>query len=263
MISGFGPVPADELPDPEVSYWETAAEDYYRQHGAFLGDDRLMWCPEGLDEDAVHLLGDVCGQRVLEIGCGAAQGSRWAARAGARVVGLDLSYGMLRVGQRLGTSGFDLVQSDAARLPFVQDSFDLVFTAMGALQFVPSVAAVYAEVARVLRAGGRWVFATSHPFAWVFPDSPHVEDLSPIRRYFDRSAYFERSDDGRLIEVQRHTTLAGHLGGLITAGFLIDQVIEPEWLPSAAARDGEWAAWSPARAEWLPSTLIIASHLPT
>jgi SAM-dependent methyltransferase len=261
VISGFGPVPEWERPDPAVAYWETEAEDYYRQHGAFLGDDRLIWCPEGLDEAESGLLGTLAGRRVIEIGCGGAQGARWAARQGASVVGVDLSAGMLRVAARLGAADFALVQSDAAALPFSDDSFDLAFAAMGALPFVPSLAAVHREVARVLRPGGRWVFSTDHPFAWVFPDSPDPERLAVERSYFDREPYFERSDDGRLRYTQYHATLGDHVSALTGAGFAIDRLIEPDWPAAGGARDGEWGAWSPRRGRLVPSSLIIAARL--
>ncbi|MDR2253855.1 MAG: class I SAM-dependent methyltransferase [Bifidobacteriaceae bacterium] len=261
MISGFGVVPADERPDPDVAYWEHDAEDYYREHGAFLGDDRLVWCPEGLDEAAAALLGELSGRRVVEIGCGGAQGSRWAARQGALAVGIDLAAGMLRVAERLGAADFALIQCDATALPFADRTFDVAFSAMGALPFVPSLGEVHREVARVLRVGGSWVFSTDHPFAWVFPDSPDPQSLTVRRSYFDRRAYIERSEDGRLSYTQCHATLADHVTALTGAGFVIERLIEPEWSKSGGAADGEWGAWSRQRGRLVPSTLIVAARL--
>jgi SAM-dependent methyltransferase len=178
----------------------------------------------------------------------------------------------LAVARRLGCAGFTLIQAEAAALPFAAATFDAAFSAFGALPHVPSVAAVYAEVARVLRPGGRWVFSTSHPFAWVFPDSPHPEDLRVGRSYFGRSAYFETDDAGRLSYLQCHATLADHWQGLSTAGFVVDGLEEPEWPDEqaappageagesgAGAADGEWASWSRPRGALVPSTLIIAA----
>src|SRR5881398_763812 len=68
------------------SWWDEQAADYYDEHGAFLGDRDFLWGPEGLRESAVGLLGAVRGRRVLEIGCGGAQCSRWLAGQGARPV---------------------------------------------------------------------------------------------------------------------------------------------------------------------------------
>ncbi|MDR1635530.1 MAG: class I SAM-dependent methyltransferase [Bifidobacteriaceae bacterium] len=274
MISGYGSPPIDGPPDPEVAYWEVEAADYYRQHAASLGRDRLVWCPEGLEEASAGLLGDVRGLKVLEVGCGAAQGARWAASAGALAVGIDLSAGMLAVGRHLGTDGFALVQAEAAALPFADASFDLAFSAFGALPFVPSLAAVHREVARVLRPGGRWVFSTTHPFAWVFPDSPDPADLRVKRSYFERTAYYELHDAARLSYVEYHVTLGDQVRALIESGFTLDQLIEPQWPdadgatdgpagPAGAggAADGEWGAWSRARGALVPSTLVLCASL--
>src|SRR5438874_2543841 len=81
--------------------------------------------PEGLRESEARLLGEVAGRRVLEVGCGAAQCSRWLRSQGAEPVAMDLSSGQLRQARRLaGTTGVGvpLVQADAQRLPFADAS---------------------------------------------------------------------------------------------------------------------------------------------
>ena len=141
------------------------ADAYHAEHGAFLGVADLVWCPENLREEDARLLGDVRDLAVLEVGCGSAMCSRWLAAHGARPVAFDLSGGMLRHardGARATAVDVPLVQADAAHLPFRDASFDLAFTAFGAIPFVADSAAVMREVARVLRPGGRWVFATTH-----------------------------------------------------------------------------------------------------
>jgi len=129
------------------AWWDVEADDYYAEHGAFLGDDDFVWGPEGLREADAGLLGEVRGRQLLEIGAGAAQCSRYAARLGARVVATDISGGMLRRGLDLNLrftlgSGLTvpLVQCDAASLPFGDGSFDTVFTSYGAVPFVKDMA---------------------------------------------------------------------------------------------------------------------------
>ena len=65
-----------------------------------------------------------------------------------------------------------MAQCDGAALPFADTSFDLVVTAYGVMPFVADSAGVMREVARVLRPGGRFVFSTTHPMRWAFPDDP-------------------------------------------------------------------------------------------
>src|ERR1700749_1478544 len=80
-------------------WWDRNADEYQTEHGTFLGDDRFVWGPEGLDETEAELLGpasELAGRAVLEVGCGAAQCSRWLAAHGARPVAFDLSYRQLQ-----------------------------------------------------------------------------------------------------------------------------------------------------------------------
>src|SRR5690554_2666796 len=55
-------------------WWDSEATDYHHHHGDFLGahsaDGEFVWCPEGMHEGDWHLLGDVEGRDVLEIGSG-------------------------------------------------------------------------------------------------------------------------------------------------------------------------------------------------
>lgn len=154
-------------------WWDRNADDYQSEHGAFLGDDRFVWGPEGLDEEQAALLGPAASLKdkdVLEIGAGAAQCSRWLAARGARPVALDLSHRQLQHALRIG-GDVPLVEADAGRLPFRDGSFDLACSAYGAVPFVSDPVNVMREVHRVLRPGGRWVFSVTHPCAGRSPTS--------------------------------------------------------------------------------------------
>ena len=78
---------------------------------------------------------------------------------------------------------------DGAALPFADASFDVVVTAYGVMPFVADSAGVMREVARVLRPGGRFVFSTTHPMRWAFPDDPGPQGLVASSSYFDRTPY--------------------------------------------------------------------------
>ena len=238
-------------------WWDGEAGAYLDEHGAFLGDARFVWCPEGLSEADVGLLGEVSGRRVLEVGCGAAQCARWLTAQGAEPVGLDISREMLRHGRRIGLgAGLDvpLVQADAARLPFAADSFDLACSAYGALPFVADSAAVMREVARVLRPGGRWVFAVTHPVRWSFPDDPGPGGLVAGSSYFDRRPYVEQDETGTATYVEHHRTLGDRVRDVVGAGFRLVDLVEPEW-PEDNTRT--WGQWSPLRGRVIPGTAIF------
>jgi SAM-dependent methyltransferase len=244
------------------SWWDANADEYQAEHGEFLGDARFLWCPEGLYEDQVHLLGDVSGQDVLEVGCGAAQCGRWLAGQGAAVTAFDLSGRQLaharRIDQELGRPGPALVQADATALPFAAGSFDHACSAFGAVQFVQDSARVMREVARVLRPGGRWVFAVTHPFRWCLPDDPGEHGLQIRDSYFDRRPYVEQDEDGVATYVEHHRTVGDRVRELTAAGFALADLIEPEYPEGLGDRWG--GGWSSLRGSLVPGTAVFSAR---
>ncbi|PRH76772.1 SAM-dependent methyltransferase [Streptomyces solincola] len=234
-------------------WWDRNADEYQSEHGSFLGDDRFVWGPEGLDEAEAGLLGEVAGRDVLEIGAGAAQCARWLAARGARPVALDLSHRQLQHALRIGDAP-PLVEADAAALPFRDGSFDLACSAYGAVPFVADPVRVFREVRRVLRPGGRWVFSVTHPIRWAFPDEPGPEGLSVAASYFDRTPYVEQDERGRAVYVEHHRTLGDRVRDVVAGGFRLVDLVEPEW---PAWNGQEWGGWSPLRGNLIPGTAIF------
>jgi SAM-dependent methyltransferase len=247
-------------------WWDEQAPDYYGEHGAFLGDADFVWGPEDLREQQARLLAPddaaLAGRRVLEVGCGAAQCSRWLRAHGARPVAFDLSGGQLAQARVLAArTGLEvpLVQADAQRLPFRDASFDLACSAYGAVPFVADSAAVMSEVARVLRPGGRWVFSTTHPFRWCFLDDPGPAGLVVEASYFDRRAYVEQDGRRRATYVEHHRTIGDRVREIVAAGLVLEDVVEPEW---PAGHEQAWGQWSPLRGRLMPGTVIFAAAKP-
>ncbi|MFI0236777.1 class I SAM-dependent methyltransferase [Streptomyces sp. NPDC016845] len=238
-------------------WWDRNADDYQVEHGTFLGDDRFVWGPEGLDEVEAELLGPaerLEGKDVLEIGAGAAQCSRWLAAQGARPVALDLSHRQLQHAMRIDGGKVPLVEADAGVLPFKNASFDLACSAYGALPFVADPVQVLREVRRVLRPGGRFVYSVSHPVRWAFPDEPGPEGLTVSASYFDRTPYVEQDDEGRAVYVEHHRTVGDWVRAVVAGGFRLVDIVEPEW---PAWNTQEWGGWSPLRGNLIPGTTIF------
>jgi SAM-dependent methyltransferase len=243
-------------------WWDAAAPAYLAEHGADLGEVDFLWCPEGLRESQAHLLGDVAGRRVLEVGCGSAPCSRWLRRAGADAVALDLSGGMLARATELNrVTGIavPLLQADVGALPLTARSVDLACSAYGGLPFVADVEGALAEVARVLRPGGRFVASVNHPMRWPFPDSPDPGDLRIASSYFDRTPYVETDDEGRAVYVEHHRTVGDWVRAVVGAGLVLEDLLEPEWTPG---RTQLWGQWSPERGALVPGTLILVCRRP-
>lgn len=238
-------------------WWDADADAYLAEHTADLGAADFLWCPEGLTEDVAGLLGEVAGRSVLEVGCGSAPCARWLLAHGADVVGIDLSAGMLAhalAAARATGLAPPLVQADATALPFAAASFDLACSAFGAVPFVADSDRLLAEVARVLRPGGRWVFSVTHPMRWIFPDDPGPGGLTVATPYFDRTPYVEVDERGTATYVEHHRTMGDRVREIVAAGFVLLDLIEPEW---PAGRTREWGQWSPLRGALMPGTAIF------
>ena len=101
------------------------------------------------------------GTRLLDVGCGAGQTAIPAARAGARVTGVDIAANLIEQARaRAKAEGLDVRfdEGDAEALAYDDGSFDLVISLIGAM-FAPRPDRVAAELVRVCRSGGRIVMA--------------------------------------------------------------------------------------------------------
>jgi SAM-dependent methyltransferase len=150
-----------------------------------------------------------------------------------------------------------LVQADARRLPFADATFDTAFSAFGAVPFVADPEQVMTEVARVLRPGGRWVFAVSHPIRWALPDDPGPAGLQVTASYFDRTPYVERDRRGRVLYAEHHRTLGDRVRDVVAAGLELLDIVEPEWPPGHRR---VWGGWSPLRGRLVPGTAIFVTR---
>jgi SAM-dependent methyltransferase len=248
--AGYRPAGDQESVRGNRAWWDAEAQDYRAEHGGHL-EGRLVWGPEGLDEARAGLLGELAGRSIVELGAGSADCTAWLRRAGARAVATDLSGAMLRLAS---SPAPPRLQCDARQLPFADASFDIAFSAYGAVPFIGDPERLFAEVARVLRPGGRWVFSVTHPIRWAFPDDPGPGGLQVSRSYFDRTPYVETGTDGAVAYAEHHRTLGDRIRSLVGAGFTVLDVVEPEW---PADLEDPWGAWSPLRGRLIPGTAIF------
>jgi SAM-dependent methyltransferase len=107
------------------------------------------------------------GESVLDVGCGCGWSTIAIARAadGGRVVGVDLSGGMLDVARtRAAEAGLaiELEQADAQVHPFETDAFDVAISSFGVM-FFADVEAAFANLGRAVRPGGRVAFVAWAP----------------------------------------------------------------------------------------------------
>ena len=180
-----------------------------------------------------RLLGEGRG-RCLDLGCGTGVALPALARLGWSVVGVDVSADQLRLAaERAGALAEELVLTDAAALPFADASFDAVVSLFTHTDF-EDAGAVFREVARVLRAGGRLVYVGPHP-CFLSPtverrtDAPHLlHDGYRRRGWWYEAPGFRLGREGVRGRVGfNHLPLADFLNALLDAGLRLERVEEP------------------------------------
>lgn len=207
-----------------------AREGYDRWASTYDGVDNPL---VALDERVVPpLVGDVRGARVLDLACGTGRHSIRLVDAGARVTAADFSRGMLAQA-RLRLAGRDVafVEADLTeRLPFDDAAFDAVLCCL-AVEHVRDLGHVCREVARVLRAGGAFVWS----------------DMHPAMRLRNNQAHFDDPRDGVEVRVEGHAhPVVSYVLAALEAGFRIERLEEHEGddaLVAVSARAAKYVGW--------------------
>jgi len=121
------------------------------------------------------------GMDVLDVACGTGNASIPAARLGARVTGLDLSPGLVAIARERGAEAgvqIDWLEGDAQSLPFDDDSFDRVISAIGHM-FAPDHQRTADELRRVCRPDGRIAIACWTPVGAIGEMFKRLGAISP------------------------------------------------------------------------------------
>ncbi len=151
-------------------------------------------------------LGDLAGLRVVHLQCHIGTDTLSLARLGATVVGLDQSGDSLAHARRLfadtGTAG-SFVESNVYDAPAALDGrFDLVYTGVGAINWLPSIDRWARVVAELLAPGGRLYLREGHPMLSALDDDasdglrvtyPYFETDAPM--VFDEESTYVAHDD--------------------------------------------------------------------
>ncbi|MDQ3751676.1 MAG: class I SAM-dependent methyltransferase [Actinomycetota bacterium] len=166
--------------------WDAYSAEYERQHGSQLEASPRAWGVWSIPESRVHVLGDVAGLRILELGCGAARWATALALDGGHPIGLDLSGAQLAAARRTAERQaitVPLVQASAESLPLTDGCFDLVFCDHGATSFTDPYRTI-PEAARVLKPGGRLIFNMSSPLHDLCYDPAREAVASSLQRTY-------------------------------------------------------------------------------
>jgi SAM-dependent methyltransferase len=235
------------------SFWDADADAYQAAHAAQLARGRA-WGVWAIPDAEVGALGDVRGLDVLELGCGAAHWAVALASDAAHVVGLDQSRSQLR--HAAGTvaaaaAPVTLVCASGERVPFRDESFDLVFCDHGAMSFCDPERIV-PECARLLRVGGRLVFNHATLLHTLCYDARADRQRDRLLRDYHGAGMFDWGDG----TVDFHRTYGGWIRCFRDHGFVVDDLIElvPPEEPTTSYTHfvpAEWARRWPAEEIWV------------
>lgn len=136
------------------------------------------------------LLGDVAGLRAVHLQCHIGTDTVSLARLGASMTGLDFSGRAVEAAREFAAAAgadVEFVESDvyAAAEVLGSGGFDLVYTGVGALTWLPDTREWARVVAELLRPGGRLFIRDGHPMLWSLEDG-RDDDLLVIKyQYFE------------------------------------------------------------------------------
>lgn len=109
----------------------------------------------------LKVLGNVKGKKILDMGCGTGLYTKIIKKKGAKVKGIDLSEGMIKIA-REEVPGVEFKVGSAEKLPYKNKEFDIVLAAL-MMEYFSSWNKVLKEVKRVLKPNGLFIFSTGNP----------------------------------------------------------------------------------------------------
>ena len=144
-----------------------------------------------LTKTEIEELGSVAGKSLLHLQCHFGMDTMSWSRLGATATGVDISDTAIELARELNDElalETRFIRSNVYDLPDVLDEqFDIVYTAIGALCWLPDMTGWAAVVARYLKPGGTFYILDGHPVSHIFepvelPNGGH--DLKPLNSYF-------------------------------------------------------------------------------
>jgi SAM-dependent methyltransferase len=210
-------------------------------------------------------LGDVSGRTLLHAQCHIGTDTLSWARLGASVTGIDFSAPALAVARDMAADlGVDarFIESDLYGSPAVVDEqFDIVYTGVGAINWLPDIERWAAVMATFTRPGGTFYMREGHPILWALDDVRHDGQLVVSFPYFETESPLSWQEDttylgsGVLEHTMSHSWNHGIgeiISALLAAGFRLDLFEEHRFLEWLAVRhmvevDGRFMLPEPQR----------------
>jgi SAM-dependent methyltransferase len=157
-------------------------------------------------------------------------------------VGVDPTWAQVTVARARG-GGPTYARAGAAALPFASGRFDAVVACL-VFEHIEAVDDAIAEVGRVLRPGGRFLFFLNHPLLQT-PGSGWIDDVDLDEQYWRIGPYLV--EDTSLEEVEKdvfipfiHRPLSRYVNAMVGAGLVVTRMEEPAPPPGFLAKAHEY-----------------------
>ncbi|WP_240977261.1 class I SAM-dependent methyltransferase [Planctomonas sp. JC2975] len=225
--------------------------------------------------------GSVRGLSLAHLQCHIGTDTLSFARLGARVTGVDFSGAAIAAARSLTErAGLDasFVQSTVEEAPSaVREQFDVVYTSIGVLGWLPDLGAWARSIRRLLKPGGLFYVRDGHPMLWTMDDEtdddlvvryPYFATGEPLR-VDEATSYIGSAVLSNTVTYEWPHSLSEILGALLNEGLLIEAYGEQDTLPWKALpfmietdpggpQDGNWVL--PRGRERMPMTFSIAAR---
>lgn len=191
--------------------------------GGSIGASGRPWLPERLD-----------GLAVLCLAAGGGKHAPLYAAAGARVTVVDVSRSMLDLDRQVARERkiqIEILRGSMDDLSMLAPGFFDVVIHPVSTCYVPDVARVFREVARVAKPGGLYVSQHKAPASLQATIEPGASGCYELRHLQSSGAPLPPAPPSRLREAGTHEfihSLTALLGGICRAGFVIEDVSEPD-----------------------------------
>lgn len=247
--------------------------------------ERLVGDPNALSDVVTfdqRYLGDLTGTELVHLQCHIGTDTVSLARLGASITGLDFSPPALDVAR-------DLVRRCGIEARFVEGNvydavalldrtYDLVYTGVGAINWLPDLSRWAETVAALIKPGGRFHITDGHPTAMVFSDDATPENMlieypyfdgSPAMRFENVNSYAGEGEVAAPVCYEWAHNLGAIIQSLIDAGLAIDRFDEHRelawpflpWMEPSSENEG-WFRFPEPLNRSIPLMFTIQAHKP-
>lgn len=243
--------------------WGNEAE-WYRDHLS----DNDTYHAQVILPNLLRIVDPKKGLHVLEIGCGEGFFAREFARAGAVVTASDIAPELIELGKKQG-GGVSYVVSKAQDLSWAKAATYDVMVAVLTLQNMERIDTVLAEVCRVLKKDGRFIFVLNHPVLRI-PKATHwgFDDVAKLQ-YRKLDAYLSSKKitidmhpgkkGKQSVTYSFHRSLQEYMKLLRSAGFAIVRL--EEWISHRKSEKGPRAQAEDTSRKEFPLFMVIEAQI--